>query len=1116
MARMILSFTLLLFTSMSFAQQTPEITADQLAENIIRSYSLLDPQKKSFDYHRFQLILEHIGTIQLQYLPTENANVQVTLRRESQELFQKRLSFLATAQSIENREKARDIVLDLQRFSTSLNALQAEQLVQIYNSDGYSIRRSLQHSMYQLPAEIARFAAAMVVVRLASCFGTSTVGSMQQLMTLQTPDGLRSSPDDPACITEIGEMLTSPIFYIGFSAFIAGSPVANALALKALKKIDPARGPVTQGVIRHVVPNLGMAIGFLSDHLLVTLLHNPDISKCALSIPKNFFAQFQTKLDQQVVSNNGTEESLDFYGTFGDPTCRRAGRYVNSDQFISEEMGVGIVGLLTTATTLSASTAALAALRNATALKNISFAFTATGWGGIVIGTVRMVAFLGLFEVLHPYVLKTYHTAYLEPKLDGITEDLIKNYETIKEGNGLLNLRNKEECSRHYTGFRENGEYEVCSKIPLLTEVISFADYSKIWRSRKILGEFNMYLTRWRKKLTSFINNYFAGMEQIQHLSRSREVFLTGESEYEKTYYDIRMGQISEILNNMNPDPTFKDNLLAQLQIEVEEHIYNPEYQSPMAELSLDRPERQAFELLVDLLQRDATLYYHRNGDLFVGINGENRRASDSEVQQLAADIVRFFEIRYVDINLVYMPREAMYSDDVDQVLESLGVPLNTYIVHQSFLMNGDAIVRLVQSKNPNEVAMGFLLFNDWKYFMTGQNPKRFIQYGEVEIPEELRFNPQGLPAEQYEIYTKISAALEHFNPLFAWEQIYLDSTWTDLGKREKTQDDYQWSEVSYGIDAKALSSFALVQMICGTELGFLNSLFSGDRDGLGLEFTFPHLRNDSVCRDLIYPVRVDFAMQPSPVRSVYAAPEGLYMGLHQAYIQAPEQARSPLLFDTENQAGEWWNENVKPDALRRLQQMEADYTAMVEENFFPFISSEEIAGSWFERLLKNLPWLFWVDGGERQLLKNYTSTNSLTLNFLNELYHYKKTLESVATVEESSRWTPLLNELAECVVNLLDSLPEKNYTEVKSQCDSQRIRVIDEFIYQNQKFSDNDIEAMLKLTDEELASGSENANMKDRVVLEVGLLINSIINEIDSYNETLNKGFKFNLDSGD
>ena len=550
------------------------------ATALIQAYEKLDKSQKSFGYKSFHIIFDHIGPVK--FVPVnkpdgqkpslksrlQNAGSETfQLNSESVQIFLKKIDSFqfensktntsdSSRQHGETLKKAQKIVTELMAMTNHQEAYRDYQLAKLYRNDQYRVLKSMKTGFVHLPSEILRFTTAIVIVRLATCFGPS----MWETMSFAP----KAKKTDPICLEELAEMFVDPVFYSGFSAFVVASRGATPVMLKALRKIDPKYGPVSRATARLVIPQLSMAVGFIADHIVKTLLHNQDVQQCLLSLFKKRKSLDENQSFGTVIDENGEKFKVyDYYQSVGGAPCRRAGKYINSDQFLKEELGVGIVGLVSAALSLSAlqAGASKAVQISATRLGisaigriTIVLSFT-TGPVGLVIGTGRMVAFLFLAEIITPYIQSAYYLNFVESKLDNKADTLASEYGEISGfENKLKELSDKFEktfrkakiknrrkkartksfkkyCSEHYSGHQENGSEPLCTAIPMITEIMSFHDYSKAWRGRKILGHFNMAVARWRKKLTSFFDNYDSSREQIRYLTRSREIYLTGKSE---------------------------------------------------------------------------------------------------------------------------------------------------------------------------------------------------------------------------------------------------------------------------------------------------------------------------------------------------------------------------------------------------------------------------------------------------------------------------------------------------------------------------------------------------------------------------------------------------------
>ena len=207
-----------------------------------------------------------------------------TLSPESVQMFSEKINFfrkhaldaIFDYPRYETFDKAREIVKELMALTNHPEAYRGYRLATLYRSDQYRVLKSFKTGFYHLPAEILRFTTAIVIVRLATCFGSSMWNTMSFKPVAKSTD--------PACVSELGQMFVDPIFYAGFSSFVLASRAATPVMLNALRMIDPKHGPVSQATARLVVPQFSMAVGFIADHIVRTLLQNKDIQQCLVSL----------------------------------------------------------------------------------------------------------------------------------------------------------------------------------------------------------------------------------------------------------------------------------------------------------------------------------------------------------------------------------------------------------------------------------------------------------------------------------------------------------------------------------------------------------------------------------------------------------------------------------------------------------------------------------------------------------------------------------------------------------------------------------------------------------------------------------------------------------------
>ena len=1166
---------------------------------LVKAYKKLDKSQKSFGYKSFEIIFDHIGPVT--FTPRNEADGEkpslssklqqeaggVGLSPESVRMFLKKAQFFKTQMTPEAikkfhqfqhniskgsrigaspeaisislqdtvLEQAQKIVMELMVLANHPEAYRNDQLAQLYRSNQYRVLKSMKTGFVHLPAEIFRFTTAIIIVRLATCFGPSMWNSMSFKPV--------AKDTDPACLTELAEMLLDPIFYAGFSAFVLASRGSTPVLLKALRKIDPKYGPVSRATARQVIPHFSMAIGFIADHILRSLLQNKDIQQCLVSLTgggrrQKFLFPLNKDLSSGTVTDENEEEFqvYDYYQSVGGAPCRRAGKYISSDQFLKEELGVGITSLVSAAVSLSvvgAGTSKLiqmsTARLSATLASRITIVLSVTGPIGLIIGTGRMVAFLSLSELITPYVISTYYLNFMEPKVDDKAKSFISKYGKISVSknrekdlarsfeNNLqevsLNSRkrsrtksSKRHCAEYYSGYQPEANEPLCTAIPLLTEIMSFHDYSKTWREKKILGKFNMAVSRWKKKLTGFFDSYDSSREQIRYLTRGREIYLTGQSEEQNLIKEQFRDTAFEILGEEEGlSPGEIESVLDDIYGEVLQQEMDPEYTSPVMDLEspnppYPHPRRMAFEFLRIILDEELNFRLNMEGSYYYGIYGRNNDPDSNEVTHLINQMIEFIDMGPVTIRNYSWPQDKILPYNVRKDLEALGLPPE--LSHYPFLM--ESLRRLLTSEIEEDRVYGLILFKNWGPFMSGPirssmyNPPSPDSMGSVD--ERIQRRPMGfVKEEQSSLYESLSEALKHHDPLFKYEYIYLNGAiFSALGKKTKEESPTQWSQSYQGFDTSELYAYSLTHLICGSEGGKGIGFFSGDREGLAFEFRFPHLLKGNICKNLYQPVydQDGNSSKPSVLRSQMTSPEVLYAGLHQVYIQAPEDENNPLLFKTEAQAQKWWDENILPENIQRLGAMKEAYSQMVKEEFTPHLRRQEPveAGSGWERFQRDF--FFWVDDGTEQEAGVYTSTESLTVSIINELSHYHRAILSLVDPSVKSEMDGKLKNLSHCFLKLLESIPGKKYMEAEKQCKESLGSVIRYVTYQNGVLDQRQVEQLFRIDDNQLSVLDDEQRgvlIRNRILVELGRTLGFLYEEIFTYNQVVNNLFNFNLE---
>lgn len=1161
-----------------------EIVAE--AQALVQDYDKL-AEKKGDIYYKYLLATEHIGPIQFKQLNmsdlsqiTKDYKVQLTditrqrFRNWEEAYDPKKYNF----QGLNKRTllEARNIVRSLQSFATSIDGQMGYQLLMRYESDGYSIRRSLKSRMLHLPTEIGTFAAALVIVRVATCFGGSTQSIIENITRWQTPK-LRASNIDPICVDEIAEMLKSPVFYAGFSAFVAGSAVANAATLKVMKAFDPDNASAwTRSFEKNWLPNIGLAVGFISDHLVKTLIENKYLQECAkVAVPDTFKSTGQLIKNTVIArDDNGQEgfEVIDYYSSFKGLSCRKAARSLSSDEFLKEQMGVGVGSLVAAAVATAkvtqysrgavqtakssrlvrgAVSAAKSKVRKAIQLaKDLKmlarlekFTLGVSLAGGPVTIAMRlgsMVLFLGISEVITPIAEEAYMEAVVKPSVDKKTEafndetqfkaKLEQQAQTLVNesiASGDVPLLPQKICSEQYSGFLEDGSTGVCSRLPFLASINTFHDYSRTWRQKHILKEFYMGFGRWQRRLTSFINNYMMSMTMMNTLTRSREMFVNYQkaaasaradqeipvdayiSESEKLDRDKLENKIQKILKDNFSEQERQSNL-DYIKSEYQKTLNDGAYKSALASLPLTDPRRQIFDTLSSLDYQDFLLQTLPYGTPFNGLFGSDQ-ASVEQINNLVVDIMTFIGDQKGNTFIeIQEPATVQIAKDPNQrvasLLKDLGMPLD--FIYSYNLVD---LKSFFESDDIERNALGLLLFQEWMPNMWGPLNKMDEKYQRADGRSQ---NPRGMMPKQYQLYKKITAALKDYSPRLSWELLVLMTSYADLSQHKKTTEDLQFTETNQKLSTENLMNYTLTQLLCGQNSN--KAEFFGDHGGVALQFEFPHLMEKSLCEQVYLPIHMGLWEEPlpSPLRSVFVAEEGFYIGLHKAYITAPVDFTAPLLFNSEQEAGDWWNSEVRPKSLARLQQLKEDYVHLSEESFYSKIQDDEIdSKSWIKPVWTLVGKLF---GGyskkERQKL-GVTSTNSLTLSLTRELQHYQKALNSLMTEAEAEQINPLLNKSAQCLVQLMNSIPEKKYRVTRQGCESTLENVRSLLLTPGGRYNSSSAQSDFRKMAEDKMTPQQR---KDRVLMAFSEKIEGLFVEVEHYNEMANESFQFDLKKGD
>lgn len=1027
-----------------------------------------------------------------------------------------------------------------------------------------------------LSVEIFRFVTAMVIVEIAKCFGFN--GDMRSKLEMKGPAFI-AGMENPACMTQLGQMLRDPIFYAGFSMFIIGNHLTASFLQKSLHYYDPhLKKPGSQFLGNIAIPQFSMAVGFMFDHITNTILHNPYFRTCSADFFSPNRAQPMMDLlndpsNQKVIGHD--EDGNEIVEQKLNSNCQKMWLNLGSDQFLKEEITMGLAGLLTTFGTMSGGTALASGLIKYSTLRLLPASQVAAYYGslakrglhlvlrGNLVGTAvmslgHMVAFLGVFEVINRHVIQPiYLGTWLRSNVNQKNEDLIRSYlgyrdlevieeemirldqtadssrdqddlkllaeyqkatapqigQTFDTGN-LKQLKDRQSCSKHYGGLRGQGQSPFCTRVPLLAELLSFGDYAATWRRKKVLGDFHAAHSSWSLKLVNFFNRYFGSLEQLQLLTRSREMYLqNGNSEYIETIESqLRKMALNTLgtLNGFHMDQA--QQRLAEIEQQVLIYYIDPDPDLPFP-VSAEDPELMVYSIIYQITNYKLYLMeQNKQGDLLNGLDLRDDEDPSLLWADLRQKILKFLDGPFVRIQ---NPKWTIEQLSLNPNLQSRLNQSQTPGMDNLFIQDTDSLKRLLQSDNAEDHAKAFRLWREWAPFMSGGFPR----FNSETTPG---FNERGLSEEQFTLYQEITSELTQFAPQFPWGPSYLqyfsmiDNDSAVLrangGRIDHQDQDPIWQETMYGFKTETISDYTLTALMCSEPrdgLAGLRGLFNhlaGDDDGFSLHFEIPRVRSDDICSYLYQPMHENsYDSAPSPKQSVFAGEEQLYFGLHQAYIHAPEN-HHPLIFDRESELEEWWNKEIVPTSLLSMRNMKAQFQLMVSRKFAPKIRNTEEQG--LVPALGKILNFFRSEASKNKPSKlRLVSTGSLESSLQNELFHYIEALKMLISKEDFQELTLPLNNLNQCIGHLLDSVLSKKFNTTNEECNktkfalktklSSRIPKVESFL---KNITD---EAVVKADDPEvLILAAQKQAIVDR--------IEGIFEEIGSYNKMINEQFNF------
>ncbi|MCB0378619.1 MAG: hypothetical protein KDD33_09020 [Bdellovibrionales bacterium] len=1029
----------------SFAQEVSEEYSS--ASYLVENYQKLQNSPEN-TLGKMALMLDVLGGVNLSNPASTELAFQETFRKWNQ--------YTPQANETETMAEAQRILARLYQESQKITHEDIEKLIEQRAKSGLSIRLAVKDGFYHLPQEIFSFVAAIVMVRMAKCFGPS----LSPLLQFQTPSQVAASVRDPICIYEIGEMLKSKLFYAGFTGFVLASRGTQAATLKILQRLDPKNkiGVLARNIL---ISNLAMTMGFFTDHMIQVLFSNQSIQQCALSIPGGLFRSTMDFTKAYIGTDSKGDEHYSFFDIFKSHHCKRAGRHFTSTQFVYEESLISLVGLLASGGALSAlSAGAVRALR---LIKNVSVVFAPTGAVGLLVVTARMAVFLGLYELIGPAIKYMGNQFYLKPRVRNYQRALKLQMKVYPQERYRLMAR--ERCSVHYSGFKDGEELEKCSRIPLVADIYSFHDFSSTWRSRVILGDFFQKFNSWKKRMTSYLSHYFSSLEHMRVLNRSREIRLTGDSAYYQTLIAKQRQQLSEQLQKTfpNQDP---ESLIAELQKAFVD--YSSHRGTPMAASLLQKLEQEnkidGFLLIQRMEDWKALITASKTGFPFLGLFEENNYPSQLEVENFKSKVFEFLQ----DQHLVLPSSHSPPYEQVEQI-RALELPIKYFMNPK----NTEMIQYLLKSQDEDDQALGLLLLAEWLPELHADWSRRTPQ------------NPKGLSDRQNELYFEIEDGLKHFAPIFRYEAIYLEQAYSQenshLYQRKKTHLDGQWPQ-NHIVDTEMLTDLTLAEMICGHKSSWWNSFFGEDK-GVPLEFPYPHLTGKDHCRNYLYPVYYGKSSYPAATRTIFTTDSGLRVGLHQVYIRYPKETDAPLVFNSEQAAGDWWNQTIMAPAQSKLKQINGQYKDFIAESLSPTLAS------------------FYDDQAD-------VAANQLKLSLGSEMTQYLEIIDEYSQDPAVTGTAGLTQRLHECSRQFINSLGSKNYNDWKSQCTELRNQLEISVRFKGKTRS---LQELRELLAKDEGSMSKEQQL-DYLLLVAFRQIEVLFSELDMYQKIHQGYFQFNL----
>lgn len=413
----------------------------------------------------------------------------------------------------------------------------------------FFVKKHFLKATYEYPPELIHFIAANIAVTYGRCFGLNVRESVY-----------KASVTEPVCIQELVEMISNPLFYGGFYAFMVGNRYATPAAMNMFKKlaenkVKRGRKPMPLSKAQMWSGQLGMAFGFMLDQSFHKIMENKMLHQCAGEVVKGITTNKET-LSSSDIAKSKKEVGVSLLND-DKKYCLRAYRELLTSSMGKDQLSSGMGGLLGAAwingkvtpkglkgisyilkwsgnkamtglTELVSSNAAPWVIRMGAlggVKVGVAIAPHAGTVGHVLSKTTNLAMFLAISEIV---------AHFFDPAVKSMT-GTIDFRGQIKDINKSLDRFSKDQF---YQELKCPGTYEeglvisatgLCSRVPGVAELRTFHNYQTAWRQNKILGNFNMAYYGWQTRWKNFHSLFTGTKDILREISKFREFESTGK-----------------------------------------------------------------------------------------------------------------------------------------------------------------------------------------------------------------------------------------------------------------------------------------------------------------------------------------------------------------------------------------------------------------------------------------------------------------------------------------------------------------------------------------------------------------------------------------------------------